>query len=65
TYLNISVHISFDYMYFGMDGNEDINFGDIEFCEITDGIETLINPLKVNKRFACSIYSIVKGVFGD
>ena len=65
TYLNISVHISFDYMYFGMDGNEDINFGDIEFCEITDGIETLINPLKVNKRFACSIYSIVKSVFGD
>ena len=65
TYLNISVHISFDYMYFGMDANEDINFGDIEFCEITDGIETLINPLKVNKRFACSIYSIVKSVFGD
>ncbi|MEI0564832.1 DUF4132 domain-containing protein [Brachyspira pulli] len=65
TYLNISVHLSFDYMYFGMDGNEDINFGDIEFCEITDGIETLINPLKVNKRFACSIYSIVKSVFGD
>ncbi len=65
TYLNISVHISFDYMYFGMDANEDINFGDIEFCEITDGIETLINPLKVNKRFASSIYSIVKSVFGD
>lgn len=65
TYLNISVHLSFDYMYFGMDANEDINFGDIEFCEITDGIETLINPLKVNKRFACSIYSIVKSVFGD
>lgn len=65
TYLNISVHLSFDYMYFGMDGNEDINFGDIEFCEITDGIETLINPLKVNKRFASSIYSIVKSVFGD
>ena len=65
TYLNISVHLSFDYMYFGMDGNEDINFGDIEFCEITDGIETLINPLKVNKRFACSIYSIVKSVFGN
>ena len=65
TYLNIAVHISFDYMYFGMDGNEDINFGDIEFCEIIDGIETLINPLKVNKRFACSIYSIVKSVFGD
>ena len=65
TYLNISVHLSFDYMYFGMDGNEDINFGDIEFCEITDSIETLINPLKVNKRFASSIYSIVKSVFGD
>ncbi|TVL37569.1 MolR family transcriptional regulator [Brachyspira hyodysenteriae] len=65
TYLNISVHISFDYMYFGMDANEDINFGDIEFCEIIDGIETLINPLKVNKRFASSIYSIVKSVFGD
>lgn len=65
TYLNISVHLSFDYMYFGMDANEDINFGDIEFCEITDGIETLINPLKVNKRFASSIYSIVKSVFGD
>ena len=65
TYLNISVHISFDYMYFGMDGNEDINFGDIEFCEITDGIETLINPLKVNKRFASSIYSIVKSVFDN
>lgn len=63
TYLNISVHLSFDYMYFGMDGNEDINFGDIEFCEITDGIETLINPLKVEKRFASSIYSIVKSVF--
>ena len=65
TYLNISVHLSFDYMYFGMDANEDIEFGDIEFCEINDGIETLINPLKVNKRFACSIYSIVKSVFGD
>ncbi|WP_297246994.1 DUF4132 domain-containing protein [uncultured Brachyspira sp.] len=65
TYLNIAVHISFDYMYFGMDANEDIEFGDIEFCEINDGIETLINPLKVNKRFACSIYSIVKSVFGD
>ncbi|WP_300741400.1 DUF4132 domain-containing protein [uncultured Brachyspira sp.] len=65
TYLNIAVHLSFDYMYFGMDGNEDINFGDIEFCEITDGIETLINPLKVNKRFASSIYSIVKSVFAE
>lgn len=65
TYLNISVHLSFDYMYFGMDANEDVGFGDIEFCEIIDGIETLINPLKVNKRFACSIYSIVKSVFGD
>ena len=65
TYLNIAVHLSFDYMYFGIDANEDINFGDIEFCEITDGIETLINPLKVNKRFASSIYSIVKSVFGD
>uniref|UniRef100_UPI003F4B4EE2 DUF4132 domain-containing protein n=1 Tax=Brachyspira catarrhinii TaxID=2528966 RepID=UPI003F4B4EE2 len=65
TYLNIAVHLSFDYMYFGMDGNEDINFGDIEFCEITDGIETLINPLKVNKRFASSIYSIVKSIFGE
>ena len=65
TYLNISVHLSFDYMYFGMDANEDINFGDIEFCEITDGIETLINPLKVNKRFASSIYSIVKSVFAE
>ncbi|ELV06040.1 DUF4132 domain-containing protein, partial [Brachyspira hampsonii] len=65
TYLNIAVHISFDYMYFGMDANEDIEFGDIEFCEINDGIETLINPLKVEKRFASSIYSIVKSVFGD
>ncbi|MEI0604388.1 DUF4132 domain-containing protein [Brachyspira alvinipulli] len=65
TYLNISVHISFDYMYFGMDANEDVGFGDIEFCEITDGIETLINPLKVNKRFASSIYSIVKSIFGE
>ncbi len=65
TYINISVHISFDYMYFGMDANEDVNFGDIEFCEITDGIETLINPLKVNKRFASSIYSIVKSIFGE
>ncbi|MEI0529366.1 DUF4132 domain-containing protein [Brachyspira intermedia] len=63
TYLNIAVHISFDYMYFGMDANEDIEFGDIEFCEINDGIETLINPLKVEKRFASSIYSIVKSVF--
>lgn len=65
TYLNIAVHLSFDYMYFGIDANEDINFGDIEFCEITDGIETLINPLKVNKRFASSIYSIVKSVFAE
>ncbi|WP_157146876.1 DUF4132 domain-containing protein [Brachyspira pilosicoli] len=63
TYLNISVHISFDYMYFGIDANEDVSFGDIEFCEISDGIETLINPLKVNKRFASSIYSIVKSIF--
>ncbi|MEI0596377.1 DUF4132 domain-containing protein [Brachyspira pilosicoli] len=63
TYLNISVHISFDYMYFGMDANEDVGFGDIEFYEIDDGIETLINPLKVNKRFASSIYSIVKSIF--
>ena len=63
TYLNISVHLSFDYMYFGMDANEDVEFGDIEFCEINDGIETLINPLKVEKRFASSIYSIVKSVF--
>ena len=63
TYINISVHISFDYMYFGMDANEDIEFGDIEFCEINDGIETIINPLKVEKRFASSIYSIVKSVF--
>ncbi|WP_096737713.1 DUF4132 domain-containing protein, partial [Brachyspira sp. G79] len=65
TYLNIAVHISFDYMYFGMDANEDVEFGDIEFCEINDGIETLINPLKVEKRFASSIYSIVKSVFVD
>ncbi|MDO7021669.1 DUF4132 domain-containing protein, partial [Brachyspira innocens] len=65
TYLNIAAHISFDYMYFGMDANEDIEFGDIEFCEINDGIETIINPLKVEKRFASSIYSIVKSVFGD
>ncbi|WP_157154778.1 DUF4132 domain-containing protein [Brachyspira murdochii] len=65
TYLNIAVHISFDYMYFGMDANEDIEFGDIEFCEINECIETLINPLKVEKRFASSIYSIVKSVFGD
>ena len=65
SYLNISVHISFDYMYFGMDANEDVGFGEIEFYEIDDGIETLINPLKVNKRFASSIYSIVKGVFGE
>ena len=65
TYLNISVHISFDYMYFGMDTNEDVSFGDIEFYEIDDGIETLINPLKVNKRFASSIYSIVKSIFGE
>lgn len=65
TYLNIAVHISFDYMYFGMDANEDVEFGDIEFCEINDGIETIINPLKVEKRFASSIYSIVKSVFGD
>ncbi|WIH90306.1 DUF4132 domain-containing protein [Brachyspira pilosicoli] len=65
TYLNISVHISFDYMYFGMDANEDVSFGDIEFYEIDDGIETLINPLKVNKRFASSIYSIVKSIFVD
>lgn len=63
TYLNISVHITFDYMYFGMDANEDVSFGDIEFYEIDDGIETLINPLKVNKRFASSIYSIVKSIF--
>lgn len=63
TYLNISVHISFDYMYFGIDANEDVSFGDIEFYEIDDGIETLINPLKVNKRFASSIYSIVKSIF--
>ncbi|MEI0526619.1 DUF4132 domain-containing protein [Brachyspira murdochii] len=63
TYINIAVHISFDYMYFGMDANEDIEFGDIEFCEINDSIETLINPLKVEKRFASSIYSIVKSVF--
>ncbi|WP_157142914.1 DUF4132 domain-containing protein [Brachyspira pilosicoli] len=65
TYLNISVHISFDYMYFGIDANEDVSFGDIEFYEISDGIETLINPLKVNKRFASSIYSIVKSIFGE
>ncbi|PPS22473.1 DUF4132 domain-containing protein [Brachyspira murdochii] len=65
TYLNIAVHISFDYMYFGMDANEDVEFGDIEFCEINDGIETIINPLKVEKRFASSIYSIVKSIFGD
>ncbi|MBW5400345.1 DUF4132 domain-containing protein, partial [Brachyspira pilosicoli] len=63
TYLNISVHITFDYMYFGIDANEDVSFGDIEFYEIDDGIETLINPLKVNKRFASSIYSIVKSIF--
>ncbi|MBW5398281.1 DUF4132 domain-containing protein, partial [Brachyspira pilosicoli] len=63
TYLNISVHITFDYMYFGIDANEDVSFGDIEFYEIDDGIKTLINPLKVNKRFASSIYSIVKSIF--
>ena len=65
TYLNISVHVTFEYMYFGMDADENVEFGDIEFYEITDGIETLINPLKVNKRFASSIYSIVKSVFVD
>ena len=65
TYLNISVHITFDYMYFGMDANEDVEFSNIEFYEIIDGIETLINPLNVNKRFASSIYSIVKDVFDD
>ncbi len=65
TYLNISVHITFEYMYFGIDVNEDVEFWDIEFYEISDGIETLINPLKVNKRFASSIYSIVKSVFPD
>ena len=43
----------------------DVSFGDIEFYEIDDGIETLINPLKVNKRFASSIYSIVKSIFGE
>ena len=65
TYLNISVHITFDYMYFGMDANEDVEFSNIEFYEIIDGIETLINPLNVNNRFASSIYSIVKDVFDD
>ncbi|WP_295162103.1 DUF4132 domain-containing protein [uncultured Brachyspira sp.] len=64
-YMNISVHITFDYMYFGMEANEEVEFWDIEFYEINDGIETLINPLKVSRRFASSIYGIVKSVISD
>lgn len=61
TYLRISAHITFEYMYFGMNPDEDVNLNNIIFYDESDELQPVkTNPLKLNKRFVNSVYNIVK-----
>ena len=61
TYLKISAHITFEYMYFGIEPDEDINLNSIIFYDESDELQPVkTNPLKLNQRFINSVYSIIK-----
>ena len=61
SYLQISAHITFDYMYFGIEPDEDINLNSIIFYDESDELQPVkTNPLKLNQRFINSVYSIIK-----
>ncbi|WP_300368821.1 DUF4132 domain-containing protein [Brachyspira sp.] len=61
SYLKISAHITFDYMYFGINPDENINLNNIIFYDESDELQPVkTNPLKLNKRFVNSFYSIIK-----
>ena len=60
-YLQISAHITFDYIYFGIEPDEDVNLNNIIFYDESDELQPIkTNPLKLNKRFINSVYNIVK-----
>ena len=61
TYLQISAHITFEYMYFGIEPDEYINLNSIIFYDESDELQPVkTNPLKLNQRFINSVYSIIK-----
>lgn len=61
SYLQISVHITFDYIYFGIEPDEDVNLNNIIFYDESDELQHVkTNPLKLNQRFVNSVYNIVK-----
>ena len=61
SYLQISVHITFDYIYFGIEPDEDVNLNNIIFYDESDELQPVkTNPLKLNQRFVNSVYNIVK-----